>query len=109
MKIEYKSKKNEESWPQDPYARKSAISRLVCDRLFENAWFKKNHLDPAWNRYTSAREDLKGFNDNLNSRSEKFNHVGWLKIFFRLGLVALFMLIVHLTSGYLFTQGRHVL
>ena len=65
------------------------------DRIFQNAWFKKKHLDPAWKIYSEAQKIFTLFNSTNLASVSGFDHVGWLKILFRLGLVGLFMMVIH--------------
>jgi hypothetical protein len=54
----------------------------------------KNHLNPAWNASIKAHEELMAKKAALSAASD-VKHVIWLKIFYRLGLVFLCMMMVH--------------
>lgn len=63
-------------------------------KVFHNEWFAKNHLNPAWDVSTAAHEELISKKATLVADASSAN-VTWLKIFYRLGLVFLCMLLVH--------------
>ncbi|MFK7823617.1 MAG: hypothetical protein AB8G05_05645 [Oligoflexales bacterium] len=71
------------------------------DKIFQNAWFKKKHLDPAWGGYSAAQKEFAKFKNHILDRSSGFDHVGWLKVLFRLGLVGLFMMNIHQVAMHL--------
>lgn len=59
-----------------------------------NEWFKKKHLEPAWNLH---EKDQGLFLDKKMKLEEQgdLGHVTWLKVLYRLGLVFLCMVLVH--------------
>jgi hypothetical protein len=63
-------------------------------KVFKNDWFLKNHLNPAWEASAKAHEELVAKKALLLAAS-KVEHVTWLKILYRLGLVFLCMMLVH--------------
>ena len=63
-------------------------------KVFKNEWFSKNHIDPAWAASSKAHEDFMAKKEALMA-SLSTEHVVWLKIFYRLGLVFLCMVLVH--------------
>jgi len=63
-------------------------------KVFHNEWFLKNHLNPAWQANTKAHEELIAKKASIATASDT-KHVAWLKIFYRLGLVFLCMMLVH--------------
>lgn len=63
-------------------------------KVFNNEWFLKNHVNPAWSVNAKAHEALIAKKETLMA-STNTEHVIWLKIFYRLGLVFLCMVLVH--------------
>jgi hypothetical protein len=63
-------------------------------KVFKNDWFSKTHLTPAWEANTQAHAELIAKRTALITASNN-EHVTWLKIFYRLGLVFLCMMLVH--------------
>jgi len=63
-------------------------------KVFKNDWFLKNHLNPAWDASLKAHEQLVAKKTTLMVISAT-THVTYLKIFYRLGLVFLCMILVH--------------
>ncbi len=63
-------------------------------KVFKNEWFLKNHLNPAWDVSTKAHEEFVAKKEVIMAISS-VEHVTWLKIFYRLGLVFLCMMLVH--------------
>ncbi len=63
-------------------------------KVFKNEWFSKNHIDPAWAASSKAHEEFMAKKEALMA-SLSTEHVVWLKIFYRLGLVFLCMVLVH--------------
>jgi hypothetical protein len=63
-------------------------------KVFENSWFKKNFLTPAWEASSAAHEAFIAKKVALTAAFAT-PHITWLKIFYRLGLVFLCMLFVH--------------
>ena len=63
-------------------------------KVYKNDWFLKNHLDPAWQANEKAHGALIAKEATLAAGSET-KHVTWLKIFYRLELVFLCMMLVH--------------
>jgi hypothetical protein len=62
--------------------------------VYQNAWFKKKHLDPAWGGYTDAQSELSAKNNILQT-----GHINqllvWVKVLYRIGLILLCMVIFH--------------
>lgn len=63
-------------------------------KVFKNDWFMKNHVNPAWDASVKAHAQLAAMKSSLLNASSN-EHVTWLKIFYRLGLVFLCMVLVH--------------
>lgn len=63
-------------------------------KVFHNEWFSKTHLNPAWEASAKAHEDFIAKKAALMAASS-VEHVTWIKIFYRLGLVFLCMMLVH--------------
>lgn len=63
-------------------------------KVYRNDWFLKNHLNPAWQANEKALGALIAKEAALNASSDT-KHITWLKIFYRLGLVFLCMMLVH--------------
>lgn len=63
-------------------------------KVYKNEWFLKNHLNPSWDASSKAHEVLVAKKAELLASSSAA-HVTWLKIFYRLGLVFLCMVLVH--------------
>lgn len=63
-------------------------------KVFKNEWFLKNHLNPTWDASTKAHEEYVAKKEVIMATSS-VEHVTLLKIFYRLGLVFLCMMLVH--------------
>lgn len=63
-------------------------------KVFKNDWFLKNHVNPAWQESTIAHKELMAKESTLAGVMQS-GHITWLKIFYRLGLVFLCMMLVH--------------
>lgn len=63
-------------------------------KVYKNDWFLKNHLNPAWQANERAHAALIVKETALTFATET-KHLTWLKIFYRLGLVFLCMMLVH--------------
>jgi hypothetical protein len=63
-------------------------------KVFKNDWFSKIHLTPAWEASVQAHEEFAVKRAALMSATNDI-HITWLKIFYRLGLVFLCMMLVH--------------
>ncbi|MFK7824513.1 MAG: hypothetical protein AB8G05_10165 [Oligoflexales bacterium] len=66
-----------------------------ADKMHQNSWYKKKHVDSAWQVYSQAQQSMEKQQKWIQTEVANFDHTGWLKIFFRMGLVILFMLLVH--------------
>ena len=64
-------------------------------KVFQNAWYKAQHVGPAWEAYSQAHQDLGEKSAALAARVMDQGQDGPLKILYRLGLVFLSMLCVH--------------
>jgi hypothetical protein len=76
------------------YKRQEKRYNNPKSKVFENSWFKKNFVTPAWKASTAAHEEFIAKKASL-TKSIATPHVTWLKIFYRLGLVFLCMLFTH--------------
>ena len=63
-------------------------------KVYKNDWFFKNHVNPAWQANEKAHGALIAKEAALAAGSDT-KHLTWLKIFYRLGLVFLCMMLVH--------------
>jgi hypothetical protein len=63
-------------------------------KVYKNEWFLKHHLNPAWDANSKAHEEFTVKKAAIISATGT-EHVTWLKIFYRLGLVFLCMMLVH--------------
>lgn len=63
-------------------------------KVYKNEWFSKTHLNPAWDATSRANQELILKRAALTTL-DNVEHVTWLKIFYRLGLVFLCMVCVH--------------
>lgn len=63
-------------------------------KVFKNEWFLKNHVDSAWKESLSAHNEFVNKKALLVAEGDT-EHITWLKIFYRLGLVFLCLLFVH--------------
>lgn len=63
-------------------------------KVYKNDWFLKNHLNPAWQANENAHGALMAKEAALAIGLDS-KHVTLLKIFYRLGLVFLCMMLVH--------------
>ena len=89
------------SWLREQVARNKAEYERVKARYetagtkeHMNGWYKRKYLDPKWEAYSDAQTRLSNAIKRADSNIS-FDHVTLLKIFYRLGLVALLMLLVH--------------
>jgi len=67
-------------------------------RVYRNGWYKKKFLTPAWERNEAAQREFIGRRTEIEARSG-IDHVAMLKIFYRLGMVLMVMLVVHGVVG----------
>lgn len=72
-------------------------------KTFQNGWFKAKFVDPAWVAYAAAEKELQEKSQLLQSDAGSW-HVTWLKVFYRLGLVFLCMMLVHRFFIFTFIQ-----
>lgn len=77
------------------YDRKKSRYDDPSDKMHESSWYKKKHVDRAWQTYSQAQQAMEKQQQWIRSELATFDHTGWLKILFRMGLVLLFMLLVH--------------
>lgn len=63
-------------------------------QVYANDWFKKKHLDPAWDLYEKDQKELSTKKHALTQAGDR-EHVAWLKVLYRLGLVFLCMVLTH--------------
>lgn len=63
-------------------------------KVFRNEWYLKTHLNPAWKESLADNNELLAKKAALSADIGS-NHVTWLKILYRLGLVFLCMMLVH--------------
>lgn len=63
-------------------------------KVFKNDWFLKTQLNPAWQESAAAHKELMAKESALTGAMQS-GHITWLKIFYRLGLVFLCMMLVH--------------
>lgn len=82
----------------DNYKRQEARYHNPESEVFENGWFKKNFVTPAWEASTNSHEAYLAKKNALLVSSSKTD-VTWLKILYRLGLVFLCMIFVHRVFG----------
>jgi hypothetical protein len=62
--------------------------------VHNNSWFKTKQLEPAWDKNEQAQKEFITKRNDLAGKDNSA-HVTWLKIFYRLGLVFLCMVLVH--------------
>jgi hypothetical protein len=87
------------------YGRVESRYEDPSDKVYQNPWYKKNHVTPAWVAYSRAQQVMEKQQQWIKHEVATFDHTGWLKIFFRMGLVVLFMLMVH-QIGSLFSSPK---
>lgn len=75
-------------------------------KVHKNEWFLKNQLNPAWESNTAANRELVAKRTELTAKST-VDHVSLLKIFYRLGLVFLCMMLVHQFFANCIRCGQH--
>ena len=63
-------------------------------KVFKNDWFLKTNLNPAWEASARAQQELVVKKAAILASSSA-EHITWLKIFYRLGLVFLCMMLIH--------------
>ena len=109
-KTEAISSTPEAEWHKEQVARaKSEYERQKerfdnpDSREYQSTWFKKNYVDQAWEKYSVVQEKQSRYLRGIEWGAE-FDHVGCLKIFYRLGLIFLFMLLVHKMIAFLPTK-----
>ena len=64
-------------------------------KIFHNGWYRVNYLEPALKEYSAAHEKFVSKTKELESSFNSFDHVFYLKIFFRIIMYSLLMLFVH--------------
>ena len=104
-KIQSPAAVQEATWRQEQvgrakegYEQQKARFEDPSDKVYGNQWFKAKQVDPAWETYSAAQRELSGHREAILAKSAT-DHVGWLKILYRLGLVFLCMLLVHRLFG----------
>ncbi|MBI2601762.1 MAG: hypothetical protein HYW48_01795 [Deltaproteobacteria bacterium] len=70
-------------------------------KVFKNGWFKSKIVNPTWQRYQEAQEKLARTFDHLKVERDLLDPVLMLKVAYRLALVFLAMLLVHLSLGFI--------
>ncbi|MBI2601876.1 MAG: hypothetical protein HYW48_02370 [Deltaproteobacteria bacterium] len=68
-------------------------------KVFKNGWFKSKIVNPTWQGYQEAQEKLARTIDHLEVERDLLDPVLMLKVAYRLALVFLAMLLVHLSVG----------
>ena len=63
-------------------------------KVFKNAWFLKTNLNPAWQESLADHKEWVAKEAALAGETGS-DHITWLKILYRLGLVFLCMILVH--------------
>lgn len=76
------------------YQRYSSRYEDPESKVFQKPWYKKDYVDKAWSKYESASNSLGSYQSSL-IQQVSFDHTGWLKILYRLGLVFLCMMLSH--------------
>ena len=101
------SKVSNQVWLEDQllrtkseYHKYKARYENPAGKNYENVWYKKNYVDPAWKKYSDSQRALEKALARLQAASQ-IDHTSLLKIFYRLGLVLLLMVLVHQVSGIL--------
>lgn len=79
---------------KEEYDRQRERYKNPSSKEYKSVWFKNNYLDPAWKRLVDVKEKSKSQIVEIKKATE-LNSIGWLKIFYRLGLVFLSMLVTH--------------
>lgn len=79
---------------QQSYNQSKEKYNDVAGTVYQNSWFKKTQLDPAFEKYSLAQKDLDTKSQALSSRDNN-GTTGFLKIMFRLGLIFLCMISIH--------------
>lgn len=77
------------------YERYNSRFKDPTDKMFENAWFRGKFVDPSWEKFSEAQAKLARIKA---TNSTNFDHIGWLKVMYRLGLVLLGIMLVHSVS-----------
>lgn len=76
------------------YERQRGRFEDSSSREYQSPWFKKNYVDQAWGKYSETQKEQSRYLAGIGV-GETFDHVGWLKVFYRLGLAVLVMVLVH--------------
>lgn len=76
------------------YLRVKARFEDPKSKLFQNAWFKKKFLAPAWEKFESAQREVVVKKAELRAGGN-FKQLNILKILYRTGMVLLCMVLVH--------------
>lgn len=69
-------------------------------KVFQNGWYKKVHLDPAWAAYEEASIAVGKMKDSI-AADQGSHHIIWLKVMYRLGLALLSMMLIHRICKYI--------
>lgn len=104
----------QQEWHQENIANtkvtyESAKQRFEdpLSKVHQNLWFKKKHLDPAWQKYSEAQNKATTYSEDLN-QSHTLDHIAWIKLLYRIGIVVLAMLLVHQSARILIMNPRRI-
>lgn len=75
-----------------------------ASKMFKNQWYKSTTLDTAWTTYQEAEQQMLTKKSAL--QKQKDTSQTWLKVFYRLGLVFLCMILTHRFSELLGAWGQ---
>ncbi|MCB9229812.1 MAG: hypothetical protein H6618_09390 [Deltaproteobacteria bacterium] len=81
---------------KDDYEKKKSRFEDPRDEVFQNAWFEKKFLTPAWDNYSTALNNYKNQKSSELSEAETFGVQGFLKLLYRLAAVVLAMILTGL-------------
>ena len=75
----------------------SAKSRYEdpASKVYQNEWFKTKYLDPAWKENEEAQTQFLAKKEILQEQGKSLS-VTWLKVLYRIGLVLLCMIFIHI-------------
>lgn len=77
-------------------------------RVYQNAWYKKKYLEPAWNLYSHDENMIQSEEKTLNISISNSYCITFLKIMFRLGIVLLGMASIHLLFQSISIKNKNI-
>lgn len=96
------SKNSEIVWLKEKVTHSNQTYQFVktqfenpSSKVFQNHWYQKRFVEPAWNEYSKSNQKLSEKMNQLKTGSSDWERLGLLKILYRLGLIFLSMISIH--------------